>query len=350
MRHDRRYPPRLLLQWHITDRCNLRCAHCYQDACAGAELSLHDSLAVIEQFTDFLNLCGPSARGHITVTGGEPFVRNDFPDLIEILASHQKRFGFAILTNGTRIDAGMARHLKKRGAGFVQVSIEGTQITHDRIRGSGTYEHTVAAVHHLVKAGVRTLISFTAHRGNFREFEDVARLGRQLRVSRVWADRLIPQGARGSDLQSLVLTSDETREFLEIMKRARKEAERAWLNRTDIALNRALQFLASGARPYRCTAGHTLITVMPDGGVYPCRRMPVRVGNLLETPLRDLYHCEFFQSLRDPARVSKGCEGCFYFRVCRGGLKCLAYAVKGDPFHADPGCWRARHSQSSALS
>jgi len=70
--------------------------------------------------------------------------------------------------------------------------------------------------------------------------------------------------------------------------------------------------------------------------------MPIRVGNLLETPPADLYYqSDLLRALRDPSRTSRGCEKCCYARLCRGGLKCLSYAMTGDPFTADPGCWRA---------
>jgi len=330
------YRPRsLLLQWHITDRCNLRCKHCYQETYSGDELSFKELLYILEQYKDFLHQSRPEIRGHITVTGGDPFIRPDFPALMDIFASHRKQFSFAILSNGTLIDPEMAHKLKTLNVSFVQVSIEGTEETHDVIRGQGNYEKTVSAINCLVNAGIRTLISFTAHRGNFREFADAADIGIQSGVSRVWADRLIPQGK--NSLQ--ILTPDEIREFFTIMNKARAEATH--VGHTEIAMNRALQFLIAGGRPYHCTAGDTLITIMPDGDLYPCRRMPIPAGNVLKTPLKQLYDCDLFQELRNQERISQGCEGCFYAGVCRGGLRCLSYSVTGSPFKADPGCWYA---------
>jgi radical SAM protein with 4Fe4S-binding SPASM domain len=338
------YPSSLLLQWHVTERCNLRCAHCYQERYRGEELDLRGLLDILAQFLHFLDapraFGHPAMRGHITVTGGEPLIRRDFFELLEAFAAHRRRFSFAVLTNGTLIDALLARRLSELGVGFVQVSVEGTQATHDRIRGSGNYARTVAAIEHLVGAGIRTLISFTAHRGNYRQFPDVARLGRRLRVSRVWADRLIPWGS-GTDLREQVLTPDETREFLKLMRRARRGARWDPFGCTEVAMHRALQFLVGGGWPYHCTAGDTLVTVQPNGDLLPCRRMPIRVGNLMERPLIELYECELFQSLRRRDRVSAGCEGCAHRHACRGGLKCLSYALTGDPFQADPGCWHA---------
>ena len=345
-REGRYIPRRLLLQWHVTERCNLRCSHCYQDGHAGADPNFEDLLKVLAQFQELLAGWRREARpvpvrGHITVTGGEPFVRRDFLQLLEVLSANRAHFSFAILTNGSLIDAAMAARLRKLGPRFVQVSVEGSQATHDRIRGPGSFERTVAALNHLVRAGVPALISFTAHRANFREFPEVARLGRRLRVARVWADRLIPWGT-GAALQEQVLTPDETREFFNIMLKARAQAVHSWFGRTEIAMHRALQFSLAGGRPYHCAAGDTLVTVLPNGDLYPCRRMPIRVGNVMETRLEELYYSsDLFCALRNRHLVSAGCQDCFYAGLCRGGLKCLSYAVKGDPFTADPGCWHA---------
>jgi MoaA/NifB/PqqE/SkfB family radical SAM enzyme len=206
--------------------------------------------------------------GHVNVTGGEPFVRKDFLDLLKALSAERPRITFGILTNGTLIDRRMAVRLRELGATFVQVSVEGTEATHDRIRGAGNHRATVAALRNLVREGVPTSVSFTAHRENYREFPEVARLARKLRVTRVWSDRLIPMG-RGSQLESL--PPGETRDYLRSLHMARHEAEDAWRNRTTVSLIRALQFLAGG-RPYHCKAGDALITILPSGDLCPCRR------------------------------------------------------------------------------
>jgi radical SAM protein with 4Fe4S-binding SPASM domain len=268
-------------------------------------------------------------------------MRTDFLDLLRVFHNNREYFSFAILSNGSFIDAPMAQRLQALGPHFVQVSIEGGQATHDRIRGPGNFDRTISALRYMVKAGVRTFISFTAHRNNFREFAEVARLGSKLRVSRVWADRLVPSGS-ASALAEQMLSPDETREFFEIMQAAQTELAQYWFNRTEIGMHRALQFLVAGGRPYHCTAGDSLVTVQANGDLYPCRRMPIRVGNLMETPLTELYYnCDLFCCLRDRGKTSRGCQGCFYSTLCCGGLKCLSYAVTGDPFKADPGCWCA---------
>ena len=70
---DSGQPHSLLLQWHITERCNLRCAHCYQESYVGGELDFQELLNILEQFKALLGMwrgrTKQSLGGHITVTG-----------------------------------------------------------------------------------------------------------------------------------------------------------------------------------------------------------------------------------------------------------------------------------------
>lgn len=337
-------PKHFLLQWHITERCNLRCQHCYQDNYKNNELSFETLVSIFDHFKRFLTqleeLATHKLTAHINVTGGEPFVRKDFFELLEIFYAHRNRLSFGILSNGSFIDENCAIKLKKLSPSFVQISLEGNEETHDQIRGQGHFQQCISALKHLQKQGIKTLISFTAHQQNYQQFQEVAEIGRQLKVDRVWSDRLIPFGS-GSELQTL--NSEQTLHFFQMMSETKKQIEKKWFNQTEVALHRALQFLVGG-NAYRCSAGKSLLTIQPNGDVYPCRRMPIKVGNVLESKLFDIYQQDMLVKLRDKTKISKGCEKCFYEKHCRGGLKCLSYALKGDPFQADPSCWLAnRH-------
>ena len=351
-------PGKLLLQWHITERCNLRCTHCYQRSFTHDELDYTGLLAILEQFKELLiSWKGKNGRvrGHLTVTGGEPFLRPDFMDLLHTFFANRDLFSFAILSNGSFIDQAAASRLKRLTPSFVQVSLECGWETHDRIRGPGSFDRAVSAVRWLVKEGVRTFISFTAHRDNYLEFPVVADIARRLKVARVWADRFIPPASGSSqaiDSQALSTpTPLETLHFFRLMDQARGDRRmRRWfrLKQTEVAMRRGIQFLVGGGVPYRCTAGDSLISILPNGDVYPCRRMPIKIGNVLEMPLSKIYYGSgILHALRDRDRIAAGCRKCFFARVCRGGLRCLSYALTGSPFEADPGCWLSESARTS---
>lgn len=341
-------PSGLLFQWHITNRCNLRCAHCYQDTYKGDELTFDQLIGILNQYKDILKYwrdMGKRVRGNITVTGGEPFVRKDFMDLLQVFHEDKKEYSFAILTNGYFINEDIANRLSKLQPRFVQVSIEGSEKTHESIRGKGSYQKAISGLKALKKAKIRSFISFTAHKENYLEFPEAVKLGRKLKVDRVWSDRLVPQG---NGAEKLLLTKEETNEFMELMYKERMKAKQAWFNKTEVSMHRALQFLKAGGRPYHCHAGDKLITIMPNGDLYPCRRMPITVGNVLNTPLKDLYYqSEVFKELREKSFDNEGCEKCFYSKVCKGGLRCLTYATTGSLFKKDPGCFYNQEKANS---
>ena len=330
----------LTLQWHITDLCNLRCNHCYQESENRANPDFEFLTTVLEQYLTLLVRLERErrikVRGHINITGGEPLIRDDF--LALLLQIKRLKISFAILTNGSLINNPTARYLKSLAPKYVQVSMEGMRKTHDSIRGQGNFEKTTKALKILTSQGLTTLVSFTAHKGNYKDFPEVAEICKELGVDHLWADRLIPLG-KGKELAKLILTREETFAFFQLMHSSRS-TKTFWGNpKKSIVMHRALQFQVSKETIYRCRAGGELITVMPDGEVFPCRRMPISVGNLKVNSLSEIYfESPLLKKLRNRKQISKGCEECKYQAKCQGGLRCLSYAVFGDPFRADPGC------------
>lgn len=338
-------PGHMLFQWHITERCNLRCAHCYQSSFSENDLPFESLLDILGGFKGLLAKfrdINPEVTAHITITGGEPFLRPDFFPLLEAIAADKSFNGFSILTNGTVITDAVAGRLASLNPVFIQVSLDGTEKTHDAVRGGGAFLEATKGIKALTESGIRTLISFTAQKSNYREFPEVARIGARLKVHRVWADRYIPFG-RGKDLLSRVLNPDETRELIMMMDKARSTRSLSKLlqtDRTEVAMHRALQFLAANEQPYTCAAGRTLLAIEPNGDLLPCRRLPIVVGNVLKENLADIYfESPVLKNLRDRSKTIEGCKGCNYAELCRGGLRCLSYAMHSDFFRKDPGCW-----------
>jgi radical SAM protein with 4Fe4S-binding SPASM domain len=329
------------LQWHITERCDRRCTHCYQESYQSPELSIEALFGILAQYLALLDVHatqGRSPRGFITVTGGEPFIRPDFFDLLQRFHQEQNRFGFAILTNGSFIDDAVATRLKNLGVAYVQLSCEGDRQENDAIRGAGSFDATERAARTLLSHGIYTALSFTAHRENYRLFPTVAKIGRQWGVDRVWSDRAIPCGA-GAGIEPL--TGEQTQEYIALIEQERAHPAPGFSRKkaTEIAAHRALQFLAAGGQPYHCHAGDDLLTIQPDGTLLPCRRMPIDVGNVTTTPLVELYATSpLLNKLRAKDATVDGCQSCSFYPECKGGLKCLSFALTGDPFTADPGC------------
>ncbi len=77
-------------QWHITNRCNLRCTHCYQEDYSDAnELSLDGLKRIANEIIGTLSKW--NKRGDIAITGGEPLLKEEMFPLIHYL-NQQMRF------------------------------------------------------------------------------------------------------------------------------------------------------------------------------------------------------------------------------------------------------------------
>ena len=84
--------------------------------------------------------------------------------------------------------------------------------------------------------------------------------------------------------------------------------------------------------------GKTLLALLADGTVLPCRRLPIEVGNLLNQSLLSIYNeNEVLNDLRKDT-IPEECRGCLKSSICKGGLKCLSYSLQGDYHLKDKDC------------
>ena len=318
-----------VLQWHILHRCNLHCTHCYQDE-HSSELPFSELERLLRQYMAFCD--DYRFRGYINITGGEPLLSQSLFPLLSLFEKNGITFG--LLTNGTLIDKSVSDELSRFSRlSFVQVSIDGTRETHDSIRGKGNFDKAFAGLHLLKKAGIQTMAAFTCHKRNYKELPDVIKLVRRHGIDRFWADRLIPFGGNTED----ILTDEQFRETLRVL--TKEHYRKPLFSRTDVHLNRSLQFLEGGDCYYRCGAGTTLLTLLADGTLLPCRRLPIPIGNCLERDMLTL--CKESPVITELAleKIPDDCIHCPKAHLCRGGAKCLAYAVSGKLDAKDINCY-----------
>lgn len=334
MRWWRLLVKKFVLQWHLSENCNLKCLHCYQENHKPVQLKYEQLESIYLQYKELLKKI--KMKGHINITGGEPLCNPYFFKILELIKKDSDLITFSILSNGTLITEAVAKKIKSYNPYYVQVSLEGGKKTNDYIRGKGTYKQIAEGIKNLKNEDIFTSISFTATKLNYKEFPKVVKYARKYKVNNVWSDRLIPLG--NSEDKELTLNFKETREYLEIMNNERKKLRYKKNNITTISMYRALQFQMTNEFEYGCTAGDTLLTVMENGDLVPCRRMPIVVGNLLKENMYELYkNNKLLKELRKK-KIPDECNDCEHSEMCHGGLKCLTYAMYGDLNHKDIGC------------
>ncbi|MBI5441035.1 MAG: radical SAM protein [Deltaproteobacteria bacterium] len=331
-----------VFQWHLTERCNLACTHCYQTGAASAELTLAELLAVADEVAEAVDawgeLCDAPMAPAFHLTGGEPLLR---PELFDLLAALNAG-GFAawLLTNGTLVDQRAADRLAETCLAGAQVSLEGPEEVHDRIRGRGSFEAAIRGVGRLLASGVRVDLNVTLSRLNAPHVHELVAIARATGVQRIGFSRLVPWG-RGSELEAQMLDPAELREVYRTLASAGTDGLAI---STRDPLTSAEEAHRLGDVPVGgCAAGLWGVTLMPDGTLYPCRRLPLPIGNLRTDSLREVWaNSEVLQRLRDKTSYTGACGRCDRWADCRG-CRAVAFAAGGTPDYLgdDPQCYVA---------
>jgi radical SAM protein with 4Fe4S-binding SPASM domain len=335
------------LQWHLTERCNLACRHCYQSGVTGAEMDLRSIGETAAEVSDMLEdwaeryeiLFSPS----LTITGGEPFLRQDLFEVLSLLA--RQGFDIHLLTNGTLIDRDRARRLEGLLRG-IQVSIEGPEPVHDAIRGKGAFRKAVAGVEALAGGNIPVSLNVTISRLNVHYLHEAVMLGRELGVPRIGFSRLVPRG-RGTGLAEAMLTPREVGEVYRSLFAPGSDTPEV------VSGDPLADGGASGSDGDEdrgdvacggCAAGIGGLTLMADGTITPCRRLPIPIGNIRNDSLREIWaESKVLNQLRDRSAYTGKCGGCPRWAVCRG-CRAIAYACGEVSGHAaflgdDPQCF-----------
>lgn len=322
----------LYVVWETTTLCNLRCLHCYSASAKPhpEELSTAEAEDVIRQLADI----GVIILGF---SGGEPMLRKDWSRLVRLAVDSGMLV--SIGTNGLAVTEERVAELKDLGVSSVCVSLDGsTPDTHEQVRQrAGLFATTTAAIRRLSQAGIRVIVGYTPVRHNFHEAASVVDLAYDLGASAVNLSEFVPTGRGTLDL---CLRPEELREVIHIWA----DRKVLYQDRMDVYWHdcRVAEFVPPEDKDkyIGCGAGVVLARIMVDGYVAPCVTLPVRVGNLREQRLADIWRdSPFLHRLRDRANIAAGnCSACELKGTC-GGCRAVSFGFYGDAFRGDPYCW-----------
>jgi radical SAM protein with 4Fe4S-binding SPASM domain len=327
------------LQWHLTERCNLRCKHCYQDKeLVRDEMGFDTVKDILGQYFELVKEWGMSRQKNmISFTGGEPFFRNDIFDILEVCLKNHEMSSYGFLSNGHFLSEDNVARLKAFKVDYFQVSIEGMEKTNDHIRGKGSFKKAVEGLQRLAGTGIRTAISMTVHKENLRDIPEMILLSRKLKVTTLGLRRLVPFG-RGRAMKKIILSPRQTKDFLEYAINAGKQNPDLQIT---IGCEDGISAMCMHRSTRGCLGGYHSLTLLPNGHVYPCRRLPILVGELKKESLRDVYlKSDTLEEVREEKNINSECRRCPFFNECLGGAKCISYAYWGRLGGGDPQCWR----------
>lgn len=316
-----------VLQWHVTQRCDLDCRHCY-DRSVRADVGLEDGARVLEQMAGFCVERG--VVGQVSFSGGNPLLHPGFFELYE----HAVALGLNVAVLGNPCSGKMLDRLCEAAAPvFYQVSLEGLREHNDYIRGEGHFDRTLDFLDALRERGVSSQVMLTLTGANR---EQVIPLGERLagRTDSFTFNRLAPVG-QGASLACAPVDDHPAflRRYLEAgLRRPHMQLKDSLFN---VVLREAGRECFGGCTGSGCGAAYNFLSLLSDGTAHACRKMDSPVGNVHETGLAAVYDGEAAARYRAGCAACTGCE----LRPVCGGCLAVTKGLGLDPFtERDPYC------------
>lgn len=101
-----------------------------------------------------------------------------------------------------------------------------------------------------------------------------------------------------------------------------------------------LNFVKTDDRVVRtgCSIGSRILTILADGTVYSCRRLPIKIGQVPQQSLKEIFFNSKEHNRLRKTKLLEKCSSCSLYSYCRG-CPSVAFGATGNYFAADPQCW-----------
>lgn len=280
------------LELQITDRCNLKCRHCYIKEKGARELSINQIRNVLTEFEEMQGL-------RILITGGEPLLHSKFNEINEMLPEFSIRK--VLFTNGLLLNR---ETLKRLNAHEIQISIDGMEDAHDQIRGKGSFRLAMKAIKLSIDYSFEVSISTMIHPKNIGDFDEMERLFKDIGIREWTVDVPCIAGRLKENIEFQISPSESGR----YLRYGYGEG------------------LHTGASGFAC--GLHLMAVIADGRVSKCTFYSDSAAGKVEDGLKECWH------RINPIRLDELKCDCKYIEACRGGCRYRA-GLLGDPLGKD---------------
>jgi len=332
------------LDIEVTARCNLRCRYCYffnNPAVDYHELST-------EEWLKFFDELGKIGVMNVALAGGEPFMREDLPELIEGIVHNRMRF--SLLSNGSLISDEIAAFIADTGrCEYVQVSVDGSSAEiHDSCRGKGSFEGAIRGIQTLQHQRINVAVRVTIHRNNVHDLENIAYLllG-ELGLPNFSTNSAGYLGTCRLNSDDILLTIAERQLAIATLLRLAEKypgrisanagpfAEGRTWHRMENARAQNASAFPNGGRLTACGCPSNKICVRADGTIVPCSMLAhIELGHINQDSLAEIWqNSPALNQLRNrqtiPLTEFEFCAGCAYIPYCTGNCPGLAYTLTG---------------------
>jgi selenobiotic family peptide radical SAM maturase len=313
------------IQWHITNKCDLNCKHCY-DRSQRSPLTREQGIRILDDLTRFADK--KHVSGHVCFTGGNPFLHPNFFDFYR--EATQRGLSTSILGNPVSRKK-IQKLVDIQIPEYFQVSLEGLQAHNDCIRGDGNFISVIKFLGVLRDFDISSAVMLTLTKDNM---DQILPLAESLRghTDQFTFNRLSQVG------EGAGLLLPNNRDYIQFLKKYLDE-QNPILGLKDNLLN--IELMKRGHDPFGgctgfgCGAAFSFVAILPDGEVHACRKFPSSLGNILEESMMTIYESSAAEKYR------RGCEACVSCKlkpVC-GGCLAITHSTGEDIFVVkDPFC------------
>ena len=344
------------VHWSITGRCNYRCKHCLVSA-PHAKFG-HPTT---EQLLDLVDQMAECGIGGVSLTGGEPLIRDDFWQIVDALCDRGLGISM-IFSNGYLVNDELLDGLERRGLKHVafQMSFDGLG-WHDWLRGFDGAEVAVDRAFRLLqKRGYHADAAMCLHRKNAHTIRDTVNYLASLGVTGLKINRIQELGEWKDAEEDIALTEDESLElYLDYLPQYFEDGAPLSITLDGAfsyePLDRSMYYGyerhcevdPESERRLSCAILRSSMYIGPDGRVCPCMSMTVQeqdeaFPSVFEQPLREILGYTPFMD-RCAATVGQvrdanpECRECKWVSYCHGGCRAAAYNDGGSYYAVDPG-------------
>lgn len=277
------------LIFFVTSRCNSNCRHCFNRSNLNngvKDLSLEEINGFAKNLPEIENLL---------LSGGEPFLRNDLAELINIFKTNNNIKTISIPTNGIltdRIIEACVKILKIEGLEGVSIniSLDGLAETHDQIRGvPGNFQKVLSTLKELGQLKdkrLNILINSVISQDNYQELFSLFKyLENEPAISNHFFEIIRPELklAKGDEPRGFFLNKSFYSRVLRLQYSKFKNNfktknfikrflhEIRFLGKLALIYHlQLLNFNNNKAWPFDCQAGKNILVLNSDGRVRPC--------------------------------------------------------------------------------
>jgi len=290
--------------------CNEKCVHCCLDDHTKPGLTL-------EQYDDLFDQMVEAGTFYIILTGGEPFVRPDFMEIVK--SARKRRLSVTIFTNATLLDDEKIIALRALCIDEVHVSMYSADATiHDNItRVEGSFYKSMAAIKKMLAVGITVRLKCPLMNMTADGIVGIKNLAKELGVDIQYSTVITARNDGSLETHQCRLTSAQLQ---------------ALLSDPDVVKQGTEPIYFRGNMD--CIPCDTVFNggaVDPEGNVYVCNQLRVIGGNILTQSFGQIWkESRAFQKLREiRLRDLKECTDCDLFQHC---TRCpgLAFLEDGD--------------------